>query len=380
MHATFRAKRQLFATDVVTGRISMHRSNMMAAGKFSERAELFVALDEAAPLRVFAASMGHALDPPIMRGSIPCVRLVDHFRLLQRLSVMGRDETCHMSLRPLTVGTTDFVVETLSGAADLADAMRRVAKAYNLLHGGNYNHVERRRDRLVYLIDDRNFPYAFDASSGLAHGVMEGVLIFLHAILSCAVGRNLGTSLRMVRSRRPRRVQPDGLLAFWGTRVRCNAKVYALEYDLSAEGMEIRSDVADVARVGTAYDRVIQMIAAREQSIAPSNFGARVADAIAGGSTELPQVARQLGVSGATLRRRLTEEAHRFRDIRADVLNRTARSLLEDRRHAAEVAETLGFADIRSFSRAFKAWNGVTPAAFMATRSAGCGAPDDRLA
>ena len=340
------------------------KTGAMTGGK----RELLVALSETSPLRAYDASMGHAIDPAIIHESTVCIRLIDHFRLLQRLSVMGRDETCHLSLRPLTLGTTDFVVETLSGAVDLADAMRRVAKAYNLLHGGSYNRVERRRDRLVYLINDRDFPYAFDASSGQAHGVMEGVLIFLHAILCCVVAGNLSESLRMVRSRRLQRVQPDGLLAFWGTRVRCNAQDYALEYDLSAEGMAIRYDVADVARVGNVYDRVIQMIAAREQSVAPRDFGTCVFDAVAGGSTELPQVARQLGVSGATLRRRLNEEAHRFRDIRAEVLNRTARSLLEDRRHATEVAETLGFSDVRSFSRAFKAWNGVTPAAFLAKR------------
>lgn len=343
---------------------------MRTAASSAQEHELLIALDEAAPLRAFAASMGYAIDPPIERGSTRSIRLVDHFRLLRQLSVMGRDETCHLSLRPLTIGTTDFVAETLGGAADLADAMRRVAKAYNLIHGGSYNRVEQRRGRLVYLIDDRDFPYAFDASSGAAHGVMEGVMIFLHAILSCAVGGNLTASLRMVRSRRPRRVMPDGLLAFWNVRVRCDAPYYALEYDVSAQQMSVRPDVADVARVGPVYDRAIQMIAMREQSIAPRDFGARVADAVAGGATELPQVARHLGVSIATLRRRLSEEAHSFRDIRADVLNCTARSLLEDRRQAADVAEALGFADTRSFARAFKAWNGVTPATFMAARSA----------
>lgn len=340
---------------------------MTASGNPECARELLIALDEAAPLRAFAESVGHGLAPLSASDPSATVRLIDHFRLLQRLSVLGRDETCHLSLRPLTLGTTDFVVETLNGAADLADAMRRVAKAYNLVHGGAYNRVERRRDRLVYLIDDRNFPYAFDSSSRLAHGVMEGVMIFLHAMLSCAVGQDLTGSLRVIRSRRPQRVQPDGLLAFWGKPIRCNAPDYALEYDLSVETMAIRGDVADVARVGYVYDRVIHMIAARERSTAPSDFIERVINAVASGSTEQLQVARRLGVSVATLRRRLTESARSFRDIRADVLNQTARLLLEEHHHASEIADRLGFADVRSFSRAFKSWNGMTPAAFAAT-------------
>ena len=337
--------------------------------------QLLIALEEAAPLRAFAASVGYVADPPEHTQPIAPIRLIDHFQLLQRLSVMSRDETCHLSLRPLTLGTTDFVVETLDGAADLADAMRRVAKAYNLVHGGAYNRVERRRDRLVYLIDDRNFPYAFDATSRLPHGVMEGVLIFLHAMLSCAVGQDLTGSLRMVRSRRPRRLRPDGLLAFWEAPVRCGAPAYALEYDLAVENLPVCDDVARIARVGDVYQKAIQMIAARERSTAPGDFIDRVTDAIAGGSTEQPHVARRLGVSVATLRRRLTEATRSFRDIRADVLNQTARHLLEERHNANHVAETLGFADVRSFSRAFKSWNGMTPAAFVSTMSAKQGEP-----
>jgi AraC-like DNA-binding protein len=66
----------------------------------------------------------------------------------------------------------------------------------------------------------------------------------------------------------------------------------------------------------------------------------------------------------ATLRRRLESEGASFRDLRRDTLNEAAKRLLRRRSSVAEVAEELGFSDFRSFNRAFKAWNGVTPKAY----------------
>ncbi|MEM6683996.1 MAG: helix-turn-helix domain-containing protein, partial [Pseudomonadota bacterium] len=72
-------------------------------------------------------------------------------------------------------------------------------------------------------------------------------------------------------------------------------------------------------------------------------------------------IAKALGVSVATLRRRLEAENTSFRRLRAKALNARAQHLLSTRASLSDVAEILGFADLRSFSRAYKAWNGVTP-------------------
>ncbi|MBI1365191.1 MAG: helix-turn-helix domain-containing protein [Alphaproteobacteria bacterium] len=76
-------------------------------------------------------------------------------------------------------------------------------------------------------------------------------------------------------------------------------------------------------------------------------------------------VARALGVSVATLRRRLSEEGASFREIRKEILNGTAQSLLRRNRPIADIAEALGFSDFRSFNRAFREWNGLTPRAYI---------------
>ena len=71
---------------------------------------------EIEPLHVFARSIESGSDKLFLNQASPTgnarVTLVDYFRLLQRLSLVARDETCHLSLRPLNLGTTDFVVDT----------------------------------------------------------------------------------------------------------------------------------------------------------------------------------------------------------------------------------------------------------------------------
>jgi AraC-like DNA-binding protein len=298
------------------------------------------------------------LDMAAPVGPLP---LAEHFRLLQRLSLKAGDETCHLSLRPLAVGTTDFVVETLADAGQVQEAMKRIARAYNLVHGGHFNRVERRRHGLVYVIDDQDFPYAFPANSPAAYATMEGVLIFLHAMLSLVAGQDLTSRLRSVRTRRPRRTGSDGFLSFWTTTVKTGGSVYALEYDLDTAEMP----VALAHRKGHAVDvyaAVDAMIQQREQAADPTDFIRRVVDVISAGIDDQAEAAQRLGVSVATMRRRLTQAGTGFRELRARGLNERAKRMLAAHRHPTDVAETLGFSDGRSFARAFKAWNGVTPA------------------
>jgi AraC-like DNA-binding protein len=81
----------------------------------------------------------------------------------------------------------------------------------------------------------------------------------------------------------------------------------------------------------------------------------------------LEAVARKLGLSSRTLRRRLNEEGHNYqslvRDFRADLAREY---LISTRMAAKEVAYRLGFDDVHSFRRAFKNWTGMTPGEYRA--------------
>ncbi len=82
---------------------------------------------------------------------------------------------------------------------------------------------------------------------------------------------------------------------------------------------------------------------------------------ISRGTSDQPGVATLLGMSVATLRRRLSAEGTSYRALKTRVLSARASDLLATDTAMSAIASELGFADVRSFSRAFKSWTGETP-------------------
>lgn len=81
------------------------------------------------------------------------------------------------------------------------------------------------------------------------------------------------------------------------------------------------------------------------------------------GRPEIVDIARQMGMSERTLQRRITEEGTSYRALLDGARADMGRSLLADAENGIdEVACLLGYQDTRSFYRAFRSWEGMTPA------------------
>lgn len=80
-------------------------------------------------------------------------------------------------------------------------------------------------------------------------------------------------------------------------------------------------------------------------------------------------LARSLGISLSSFRRRLAEAGANFRQLREQCLLRSAEELLGGTDLAInEVAARLGFSDTPAFRRAFRQWTGAAPGAWRALR------------
>ena len=74
-------------------------------------------------------------------------------------------------------------------------------------------------------------------------------------------------------------------------------------------------------------------------------------------------MARELGLSDRTLQRRVDDDGTTFRKLLLEARQELAREYLNRPDiGVAEVAYLLGFEDSNSFYRAFRRWEGTTPA------------------
>lgn len=88
---------------------------------------------------------------------------------------------------------------------------------------------------------------------------------------------------------------------------------------------------------------------------------------LSGSRPDVAVVAKELGMSERTLQRRITEEGMTFRQL----LNETRKELIreylsDDSVEITEAAFLVGFENTNSFYRAFRSWEGKTPAEWRA--------------
>jgi AraC-like DNA-binding protein len=87
---------------------------------------------------------------------------------------------------------------------------------------------------------------------------------------------------------------------------------------------------------------------------------------------DMNSIARQLGMSVRSLRRRLAEEVKTYNDVATEALVIVAKQFLGDKqRTIQETAYEMGFSDTSTFHRAFKRWTGITPSGYREAQLVG---------
>ncbi|HEX8469651.1 MAG TPA: helix-turn-helix domain-containing protein [Brevundimonas sp.] len=296
------------------------------------------------------------------------VWLGEYFRAAEARTASSLDEALGLGPRPLVRGTTDFVLTQAAEESTLEGAMRRTALAYNRIHGGDYNRVRRMNGLLIYIIDDARFPYS-DMPPPAVTLMLECVLIHLHSCFCALTHSDLTPAVVHVATRRAFTNVEDAM-GVWPCGARWGRPWFALAYD---EGIGCTPVLTAGPRPSAAivHARLMHLVERREAELSrQSDLPSRVRAVLRSDLVcDQAEAARRLGCSPATLRRQLTAEGLAFRRLRDEVLNERARLELLGLHPIADIAEILGYADSRSFARAFKRWNGVAPNGFRRSPS-----------
>ncbi|MFT7048289.1 MAG: AraC-like DNA-binding protein [Halioglobus sp.] len=292
------------------------------------------------------------------------ITLADGWRITTAHQSIIQEETHLMSRRPLKRGTTRFVFSNLVRCKTLLEGLEMLADTYNIIHGGNYNFVKRRGNCLSYIVEDSEFHYREHANNF----AIEFALIMIHCAITYMAGHRINPV--KVCSKREKIVHQNHHLNVFSCNTHFGHPHYELAYDISAANTCFRP-VEDIDLSVHLLEYCIALADEHESEIYETALIQRVSKHIEHGVHSQADISTALGMSVATLRRKLKSQGTNFRTVLDKVSSELAVAALIDQRSVDDVAEQLGYCDIRSFKRAFKRWQGISPAAFLRENKAG---------
>lgn len=297
-------------------------------------------------------SASAAMDSNSLPSITFCNICLEHIRA-------ARDESLGQP-QPVPFGNFALLIAAAAQGSDLADVLRRCSVAMKILRPDLIAKVRLERDGLLFTIRSVN-----PSSPAIEIG-----LEFLFVSLHCALRWMTGAVLRPNHIRIAKRF--PGCERSLLTVLRCPLMA-------SGQGITVRYRIEDAARpvrpVKYAswaahelpeYVRLLQE-AADELNEGPAlahDLAERVEQIIGDGVHGQLNVASRLGMSEATLRRRLAAEGHSYKEILERAQREEAARLLLSEMPFADIAEHLGLSDVRSFRRACIRWFNVSPAKF----------------
>ncbi|MFG1302314.1 AraC family transcriptional regulator [Xanthobacter sp. V3C-3] len=264
------------------------------------------------------------------------------------------DEFFGLAARPMRSGSFTLLCHAMMGAPTLERALRRALRFLRVVLEDPEGRLEVADGLASVVLHDRGAP-----RSAFAY---RTYWIIVHGITCWLVGRRV--PLRRVDFRcGPPEHEADYRL-FFGAPVRFHAPQSRLAFDadfLSLPTARNERALKEFLRGAPANI----LVRYRHDAGIAARVRARLREAPAGGWPDFDTLARQLRMPASTLRRRLAQEGHPYRDIKDELRRVRAEELLRaTARPVGEIAAELGFSEPSAFHRAFRKWTGASPGAF----------------
>ncbi|MCX4527424.1 MULTISPECIES: AraC family transcriptional regulator [unclassified Streptomyces] len=315
---------------------------------------------------VLAGARGSGIDtvPLLQAAQIPPLLLGDDrarvtpaqfARLFRALYRTTQDEFLGLSSVPSRPGTFAMMCYASLGCADLGAGIARAAAFYGLFPGGPELALEVEGAEARFTV--RN-DFARDEERFLT----ECVLAIWHRLSSWLIGRRI--PLAYAEFAYPAPPHEEEYAVLFDCPVRFGAARTGAVF--GAPWLEAPL-VRDEAAVEAMLRRAPFDLLSRPE-YGPATVADQVRRTLARRLRAFPaltEVAAQLALSPATLRRRLRAEGTSFQQLKDHVRRDAAiAGLAESGEPIAELAARLGFSEDTAFHRAFRRWTGTTPAAY----------------
>lgn len=311
---------------------------------------------ERAGKRVGDLTLGTGLDPadfsvPGWRGSAEAMAL-----LVRNIWAALDDEFMGHTARRVRPGSFAFACELALEGGDVADGLARAARFYNLLDAGIDTRIAATTEGLEVVVRFNRPDLDPD------HYFGEFWLIIWHRLACWLAGETISLLSAEFDYPRPQAYFEEFKYLF-PCRHRFDGSARRILMDGHALHAPIRRTRDELEAMIAAAPLDIMTIPASDASVARRvrQYLTRAPD------LTLEELAVATGLSPNKLRRLLRAEGTTLATIRENVRRDKAMRLLTSGNATVEaIAEMLGYAEARSFTRAFRQWTGRSPSAWRA--------------
>ena len=260
------------------------------------------------------------------------------------------DERHTLGRAVIPVGTFELLAATLSQAETLREGLERLAKASALISGALRIDLRKSRYALVLTIKSTGVP---EPARSLYLTLWA---IVFHCLICWLTRRDLSVhGVRIPQDASPRALEALNLLQ---APVRMVGPDFSISYSVrDGSALLMPFDLRPwEAEVFLVYRKLVARISSATSAGDERSMAGLVQIELLSGAQSQSDICRALGLSPATLRRRLSEEGTSFRQIvdqfRQDYFDR----LSSGGGKLEHIAASVGYSDGRSLRRARKRW------------------------
>ncbi|WP_341677111.1 AraC family transcriptional regulator ligand-binding domain-containing protein [Niveibacterium sp. SC-1] len=245
-------------------------------------------------------------------------------------------------------------------SSSLREAGERLVRYFRVVNSVDRIEI-RAEDNVTWLVFQTDGDYTLQRS----YDARMGILLRLCQALR---GRDfLPAGVRLAREA-PADDAAQRMHDYYGIAPEWNATEYA--FGVRSADLDVPIPAANIALALSAEQIAADYLARHTRDDMVAQVRHSLIELLPSGKVSRRKVARRLAVSERTLQRRLSESGETFAGLLDSLRQDLAIDYLRQRHHSVnEVAYLLGFAEIASFTRAFRRWTGQAPSVWRESQA-----------